>query len=160
MKSLVAYASKTGVTRECAEKLAALLPECTLCDITNEKPDPNPYDIVVIGSCVRMGALQPAALEYLDNCQPILLNKVLGVFICCASDSSEGKYISSALSPALLEHSEVISFGGKLDPSAARGFDRFLLKTLSRMAAKNGDEMLFHPERIPEFAAKLIERAG
>ena len=75
MKSLVAYASKTGVTRECAQALAKLLPECTLCDLSKEKPDPNPYDIVVIGSCVRVGALQPAALEYLENCQPILLKR-------------------------------------------------------------------------------------
>ena len=159
MKSLVAYASKTGTTRECAEALAKLLPECDLCDLNREKPDPNPYDIVVVGSCVRAGALQPAMREYLENCEPILLKKTLGVYICCVSDSSADKYIQSGISPTLLAHSETAAFGGKLDPSAAKGFDRLILKTLAKLAANGDDESSFHPERIPEFAEKLLQRA-
>ena len=36
---LIAYASKTGTTAECAAQLAALLPGASLCDLTKETPE-------------------------------------------------------------------------------------------------------------------------
>ncbi|HJB61082.1 MAG TPA: GNAT family acetyltransferase, partial [Candidatus Ruminococcus gallistercoris] len=61
---LIAYASKTGTTAECAAQLAALLPGASLCDLTKETPEIGRFDAVIVGGCVRMGALHKAAAGF------------------------------------------------------------------------------------------------
>ena len=39
MKTLIAYASKTGTAEKCARILAERIPDSTLCDLCKEKPD-------------------------------------------------------------------------------------------------------------------------
>ena len=82
MKTLIAYASKTGTAEKCARMLAERIPDATLCDLCKEKPDPSAYDQVIVGGGVRMGALHVDARQYLDGCKPILLQKRLGLFLC------------------------------------------------------------------------------
>ena len=71
MKTLIAYASKTGTAEKCARMLAERLPDATLCDLCKEKPDPGAYDQVIVGGGVRMGALHVDARQYLDGCKPV-----------------------------------------------------------------------------------------
>ena len=80
MKTLIAYASKTGTAEKCARMLAERIPDSTLCDLCKEKPDPSAYDQVIVGGGVRMGALHVDARQYLDGCKPILLQKRLACF--------------------------------------------------------------------------------
>jgi menaquinone-dependent protoporphyrinogen oxidase len=160
MNILVAYSSHTGVTRLCAESLANHMPGSTLSDLSKEKPDPSAFDIVAVGGSIRMGALDRHVREYLENCAPILSKKTLGVFICCGYDEKSGEYFRSNLPESLYSHAVKASFGGKLDPEGAKGLDRFMIKLMVKSAAKNGETMAFYPERIPEFAAKLIDTAS
>lgn len=53
VKTLIAYASKTGTARSCAERLAAYFPDCVLADLMQTSPNPAAYDIVIIGGGVR-----------------------------------------------------------------------------------------------------------
>ena len=156
MKTLIAYASNTGVTFECASKLAKLLPNCTLSDLTKERPDPRDYDCVVIGSSIRMGAIHKRAAEYLEGCEEILAAKRLGIFICCGSDEKADEYFKNNLPQSLLNHSVKISFGGRLDTLHAKGLDRFMIKIMLKSMAKDGKEMAFYPERIGEFARQIV----
>lgn len=160
MNILIAYSSHTGVARFCAESLKNHMPGSVLCDLSKEKPNPSAYDLVVIGSCVRMGAFDKHAAEYLENCAPILAKKPLGVFVTCGYDEKSGEYFKSNLPEPLFSHALKVSFGGKLDPDGARGLDRFMIKLMAKAAAKEGETMAFHPERIPEFAAQLIDMAS
>ena len=57
MKTLIAYASRTGASEKCARMLAERIPDSTLCDLCREKPNPNAYEQVIVGGGVRMGAL-------------------------------------------------------------------------------------------------------
>lgn len=157
MKILIVYASETGVTRSCAEELAKILPASTLVDLAKEKPDPNPYDIIAVGSSIRMGAMNKHAAEYLENCASILETKRLGVFLTCGYDERAGMYFKSELPESLHDLALKMSFGGKLDPDGAKGLDRFMIKLMLKSQKKSGETMAFHPERIQEFAAKLID---
>lgn len=155
MKSLIAYTTETGTAAFCARELAKYIPGCTLCNLKDEKPDPTPYDIVVVGTSVRMGAFNKEACEYLDFCAPILKEKRLGVFLCCGEDEKSPEYLRSFIPEELYPISEKISFGGRLDPDGALGLDRFMIKLMLRSQKKSGSPMTFHPERIPAFAEKL-----
>ncbi len=82
MKTLIAYATKTGTAEKCARMLAERIPGATLADLRTEKPNPAPYDQVIVGGSVRMGSLHVDARQYLEGAKSILLQKRLGVFLC------------------------------------------------------------------------------
>ena len=99
MKTLIAYASKTGTSEKCARMLAERIPDATLCDLCREKPDPNAYDQVIVGGGVRMGALHVDARQYLDGCKPILLQKRLGLFLCAGFAEKAGRNLCKQRRP-------------------------------------------------------------
>ena len=60
MKTLIAYASKTGTSKKCAELLGQALPDSELCDLTKEKRDPASFDAVVIAGVLGVMAAELA----------------------------------------------------------------------------------------------------
>ena len=54
---MIGYATKSGAARECAELLKQKLAECDMIDMERNSVNPAEYDIVIIGSGVRMGKL-------------------------------------------------------------------------------------------------------
>ena len=66
MKILIAYSSKSGTVRECAEELSKKLStnEVTLADLDTATPDVSGFDIVITGGYVRMGKVSKMKLWY------------------------------------------------------------------------------------------------
>ena len=142
---LIAYASKTGTTAECAAQLAALLPGASLCDLTKETPEIGRFDAVIVGGCVRMGALHKAAAGFLRENAPKLLGKPLGLFTCNG--------IRASVPAELLEHAVCIrSFGGRIEPERLHGPDRWIAKLAVAGFGKSMQNEVF-PARIEAFAA-------
>ena len=53
MSTLIAYASKYGFTKTCAENLAKKLgDQVELCDLGGNQPDLKKYDKVIIGGSI------------------------------------------------------------------------------------------------------------
>jgi len=157
MKVLIAYTSETGVTRACADILAREIPGSCVVDLKKEKPDPTPYDVVAVGTYVRMGSINKHAAEYLENCASILEKKRLGIFLCCADETKVHEYLISQLPQSLCSRAVTECFGGSLNPDGAKGLERFMIKLMLKAQKKSGETIAFHPERIPAFAAKLID---
>ena len=69
MKILIAYATKTGTTRECAERLAGHFEfhDVTLADLEQETPDLSAFDAVVIGSNVRANKIHKKVKQFLED---------------------------------------------------------------------------------------------
>ena len=71
MKILILYASKNGVTRECAETLCELLKkhdEVTLCSVKDSPlPSPADFDVAIVGSNIRMGLMNKEIKKYLKK---------------------------------------------------------------------------------------------
>ena len=101
MKTLIAYASRTGASEKCARMLAERIPDSTLCDLCREKPDPNAYEQVIVGGGVRMGALHVDARQYLDGCKPVLLQKRLGLFLCAGFVEKAGGNLCKQRGPGV-----------------------------------------------------------
>ena len=116
MKTLIAYASKTGTSEKCARMLAGRVPDPTFCDLCKEKPDPNAYDQVIVGGGVRMGVLHVDARQYLEGCKPILLKKRLGLFVCAGFVDKADELFKNNIDTALLGHALACEcFGGEID---------------------------------------------
>ena len=121
MKTMIAYASKSGTAKRCAERLAARIPGSALVDLHREKPDPSGYDQVIVGGSVRIGALHRDAKQYLDGAKPVLLKKRLAIFLCAGNEEGVEKVLENDVDLELLRHAErAVSFGGELNPSTSR----------------------------------------
>ena len=71
-KTLIAFASKGGATREAAELIAKVLKEqysleVDLFDLKDNTPDLSEYGNVVIGAGVRVGRIYKKALKFMDK---------------------------------------------------------------------------------------------
>ena len=161
MKTLIAYASRTGASEKCARMLAERIPDSTLCDLCREKPDPNAYEQVIVGGGVRMGALHVDARQYLDGCKPVLLKKRLGLFLCAGFVEKAGEIFANNVDPELRAHAVACEcFGGEIDMGKLHGFDRLITKmALRSFKDEDGQAAMprLLPERVEAFAAKFAE---
>lgn len=161
MKTLIAYASKTGASEKCARMLAERIPDSTLCDLCREKPDPNAYEQVIVGGGVRMGALHVDARQYLDGCKPVLLQKRLGLYLCAGFAEKAGEIFANNVDPELRAHAVACEcFGGEIDMGKLHGFDRLITKMALRSfkdAEGRAAMPRLLPERVEAFAAKFTK---
>lgn len=158
MKTLIVYASKTGTAKQCAEALANRIPDARLCDLSVEKPDPTGYDVVVLGGSVRMGMIHNDMRQYAQGCKDMLKDKTLGIFITCGYDELADKIITNNLPEELVSAAKVkMSFGGEMDITKQKGFDRFVCKMSIKELKKNGMEMpRLYPKRYSKFVSELL----
>ena len=86
MKALIVYGSNTGSTEEIAEATASKLSEggieVDLVDLKKNKPiRPEGYDLVVVGSGIRMGKWTAEALNYLKDNEESLSLRTHAIFV-------------------------------------------------------------------------------
>lgn len=139
MKALIAYASKTGTAKKCADMLADRLDADTF-NLTGGTPDLAPYDTVVIGGGIRAGSLHKYARRFIQENAGALIQKRLGLFTCNAS--GEDVYFTENNFGALPEYAVVkASFGGEFNLENAKGIDRLMLRAMAGVAARSGEPM-------------------
>ncbi|WP_394214977.1 flavodoxin domain-containing protein [Brachybacterium vulturis] len=94
MTVLVAFATHSGATRTLAETLAAALRadelEVDLVDIA-EDPDPSSYDAVVLGSGVRIEAIEKPAAAWAQTHRAQLAGRPFAFFSCSGSAADPAK---------------------------------------------------------------------
>ncbi len=142
MRIAILYATKSGTTRECAVLLQKQLPNHTveLYDLAAKTPTLSDYDLLVLGSSVRMGKLQKEMRRYLKENLNALLKIDLGLFLCCGFADCFEDYLHRCIPADLREHSIAVScFGGSLDPKRVKGFDRLIVKWVRNEILGGGD---------------------
>ena len=162
MKILVAYSSKSGTTRECAEKLATLLPKdsVTLSDIENDSPALAEFDIIAIGGYVRMGKMSKAFKSFVAENESLLCEKPHAFFMCAGLVESTDYYFEKAIPRHLLNSSiSNMCFGGDLRVKLQKGFDKIIARIiLSSIKNHNLDEDRDEDKMIPAILPENISR--
>jgi len=82
MRTLIAYATKSGACRECADVLAEGSDDSTVCDLRESMPDIAGYDMILIGTGIRFGKAYKPFRAFLEKNASALLTKRLAFFIC------------------------------------------------------------------------------
>ncbi len=68
MQTLIVYASKTGTTEKCARILGQNLKDTTIINLTaTQNEDINKYDLIIIGSPIRMGMIHKKVKEFISK---------------------------------------------------------------------------------------------
>jgi menaquinone-dependent protoporphyrinogen oxidase len=156
MKTLMAYASKYGCTKRCAEKLAAKLQgQCELFDLKENKvPDLSACDKVIVGSSIYAGNAWKEAKEFCVGNLAALRNKKLGFFICGSQTGAALAQQFDAAYPAELMDKAIVKdcFGGEFH----FGKMNFAEKTIVRLIAKTAkDASTVSEEKIDAFAQQM-----
>ena len=133
MKIAIVYTSRSGVTEECAQLLRRELKnhDVDVFNMASADAELEKYDLVVIGFPIRMGKAVSEARAYFKKNLERLSKIPVAFYVCCGFvDCFEG-YIKKAIPACLLEKAVAVScFGGLIDPSRVKGFDRILLKAI------------------------------
>ncbi len=161
MKILIAFASKNGTSEECAARLAAALCnlEVDVCDLTKQTPDPGAYDMIVLGTSVRFGKLLPVAKKYIKEYRSTLLEKPLGLFLCCGLSHEYEYYYETALPRDLTAHAFCTQyFGGTLRPKKAKWWEKVIFHSMrSGITESEIDDGEYTPE-LPGILPENIDR--
>ncbi len=158
MKILIAFATKSGTTRICAQKLAELLPqhEVHVKDLSeNCRIKVSDFDFAVIGAPIRMGRLHKAARKFIE--ESTLIPKKYAFFICNGLSEETNAYFKRNFPGELLNSALVFtSLGGELKPDRQRGLDRIILRAILDSNRDNEDFVM--PSIFTEEIGRLADR--
>ena len=135
-RALVTYASKAGSTAEVALKIGQLLAQRSLQ--VDVRPLANvtglaSYQVVVLGSAIRIGRLLPEALTFIQQNRAILQQKAFHVYILCMTLATDNdgnrKKVSAYLDPvrALVKPASEGLFAGVMDLNKLEVFERLIM---------------------------------
>jgi menaquinone-dependent protoporphyrinogen oxidase len=113
MSILIAYSTKSGGSRECAELLAAKIGNCVVCNLNEQTPSLAECDTVILGSAIHIGHAYKPFAKFVKENESSLLTKKLAFFMCNRVDEIEK--IAKANIPEKLRDAAfcIRSFGGK-----------------------------------------------
>lgn len=157
MKTLIAYASKTGTTERCARELAAQLNGADVFDLRSGSPDLSGYELVIIGGGIRAGMLDKPAKKYIKINTELLKTKKVALFVCSADAERADEFLKANVPAEVLTAAVCAeSFGGEMDINKQKGLFKFFLKKMLAASEKKGNPLpRVLPERIESFAEKL-----
>lgn len=134
MSTLIAYATKYGFTKTCAEILAKKLGEkVDICDLNRNLPDLMKYDKVIIGGSVYAGKIRKPVMQFCSDNINILKGKKLGLFICgMAKEDDAQKQLDSSFPKELLAAAAAKGFfGGECNYDKMNFMEKFIMKKIT-----------------------------
>lgn len=116
MKTLIVYASKNGCTSDCVHHLQTKLKgDVTVVNAAKKIPKLDDFDTILIGGSVHMGKIQRKITSFCNQNKGQLLEKKLGLFVCCYTSEGEPGFLESLFDERLLAHATITSiFGGEM----------------------------------------------
>ena len=157
MKTLIAYSTTLGCTEQCASKLKEDLgDDVDMVRISRRRRfNLEDYDNIIIGGSIHEGMIQRSVFKFCENNLEILLQKHVGLFVCCMDpDANEKELIQRAFPEKLVENALASGFfGGELNIKKMN----LLQKIMTRKAARLKKEPDIDIQKILEFARKIQE---
>lgn len=157
MSKLIVYATKYGCTEKAVNRLADYLGEGTqLFNLTskdNKVIKLEEYDTVAVGGSIYAGNIQQEVKKFCSENINTLLQKKLGLFICCGFSEKAEEQLENSFDKKLLEHALTTAyFGYEFNFDQMNFVSRFMVKKLAKVKENKSE---IKDENIKEFADKL-----
>ena len=158
MKTLIVYASKTGTTEKCVGILEQNLKNATIINLaTTQNEDINKYDLIIIGSPIRMGMIDKRVKDCISKNSNLLKNKKVAYFICCGFNENWKQYYEQNFPKELLDKAITYdTLGGEMNLEKQKGFDKFIVKLVSKNIDRNKEIKIIN-ENINKFIERVKE---
>ncbi|MEN8158154.1 MAG: flavodoxin domain-containing protein [Bacteroidota bacterium] len=154
-KTLIAYSTTLGCTEQCASKLKEDLGNgVEMVRISRRRRyQLKEFNTVIVGGSIHEGMIQRSVYKFCEDNLDELLQKEVGLFVCCIDpDANEKELIERAFPEKLVKHALASGFfGGELNIKKMN----LLQKIMTRKAARLQKEPEIDFRRIVEFARKL-----
>jgi len=152
IKALIVYGTRYGTAAEIAEEIARVIwdegIEVDLIDAKFVKDcDVTPYDLVVVGSGIKMGKWTKESLKFLNNNQSALIKKKVALYVSCGAANNEKtkpegqeKYLDDVALKYLSGKPVAMGlFGSVYDPNAKHGLlYKFTMRFIKKELEKQG----------------------
>lgn len=135
MKTLIVYASTHGTTEKVAHSIARSL-ENGHVDVINLKKD-NPFDLsvfdhVIVGGSIHAGQLQGRVKQFCEKNMLQLLEKPLGLFLCCMNEPEYQAQFERVFPELLRKHATSSKImGGEYLFDKMNFFQRLIVRKIS-----------------------------
>ncbi len=160
---LIAYASKTGTTKKCAELLAEQLPGAHLLDLTHvdfSQETQQVYDMIIVGGSIRMNKLHAYAHHFLSENHDALLHTPFACFICNATIEGAPQELKQNIPSDLLKKAIFAdTFGGDMDLKKHKYPEKFIAKIALNSLKKQGITPPSIQKARIEKAAQAVQKA-
>jgi menaquinone-dependent protoporphyrinogen oxidase len=137
---LIAYATKHGVTENCAKELQKRL-SCgaELYNLKNSTPDLAKYDSVILGVSVYAGMPRKQMKSFVTKHGTELAKKKLGLFLCCLSDGEQSEKQMDAAYTLELRKAACVQgvLGSGFNVCDMGTFEKFIIKKISKAEVKD-----------------------
>lgn len=152
MATLIAYATKHGVTEKCAKELQKRIPGgAELWNLNSGTPDLKKYDAVILGVSVYAGMPRKQIKSFVAKYGAELQKRKLGLFLCCMAEGEQvQKQMEAAYTPELRKAACVQGvLGGGFNVSDMGFFEKFIIKKISGKEVV--DTFSIHQDVMEEF---------
>jgi len=125
------YATKSGTTKKCSDKLAELIPDTIICNFREKPKNIEQFPNIILGSYVRMNKIDHSLVRFMKKYSGILIEKKVGVFVCCLSKDEPSQIMKKIIPETLRKGiNRFESFGGELDLSKLNGMYKIIMKAM------------------------------
>lgn len=137
MKTAIIYATKHGCTDKCAHTLSNELN--TTCDIINIESansfDIQEYNTVIIGGSIHAGMINKKLKSFLNKNSETLLDKKLGLFLCCMYEGDKALEQLNNAFPEPLRNKAIAHsiFGGEFDFNKMNFLEKTIVKKVANV---------------------------
>lgn len=155
MSTLIAYATKYGFTRTCAEMLAKKLDEkADICDLSSNRPDPAKYDKVIVGGSIYAFKIRKPVARFCAKYLDTLAGKKLGLFVCGMAEGKDAqKQFDTAFPKELLAIAIAKeSFGGGYDFNKFAFLEKIIMK---KITGSDKNQSRIEEDSITRFAEQM-----
>jgi menaquinone-dependent protoporphyrinogen oxidase len=134
MSTIIIYASSHGAAEESAAFLKERLDDVELSNIKeNMQIDIAPFDTVVVGGSIHAGQIQRSIRRFVTQNQDALLQKRLGLYLCCMYEGERAiRQLETAYPEVLRRHASAVGlFGGRFDFDKMNVIERAIVKKVA-----------------------------
>ncbi len=134
MKTLIAYTSHHGATEKAGLYLKDKLENAEAIHLDKSNmAHLDDYDSIILGTSIHVGSIGAKARKFIQKFHDTLLQKKLGLFLCCMSDPEEEQALFDKEFPQdLREHAGARGlFGGEFNFEKMNFMERQIVKMVS-----------------------------
>jgi menaquinone-dependent protoporphyrinogen oxidase len=159
MSTAIVYKSSHGTTEKAVKQLNEGLHDSNIqvFNLKRDKaPDIDKFDTLIIGGSIHAGSLQGKIKRFCKRNMDYLLNKKVGLFLCCMAGGDEAKGQFDKAFPEQLRNHAVATglFGGEYLIDKMNFVEKFIIKKISGVTESTSS---FKPEEIDVFINKVNE---
>jgi menaquinone-dependent protoporphyrinogen oxidase len=156
MKTAIIYTTSHGTTEKIANTVAEGIgsEHLKLINLKKEKvTDLVEYDQVIIGGSIHAGNIQNRMKKFMDANMELLLQKRIGLFLCCMHEEEADKQFENAFPQSLRNHAiATMCPGGEFNFDRMNFIERAIVK---KVAYIENSVSKIDPFKIDQFINQL-----